>query len=141
MIARICVFAYGFGAYVISLGSFLYAIGFVGNRIVPKSIASGDEESLAAALLMNVGLLSLFAVQHSGMARPAKIIPQPVERSTYVLLTSLLLFLLLRTRLSIIGVGSAMLSGNHGADRIWHRRNTCRNRSRNSRIPNRDRST
>lgn len=98
--SRVVSLIYGSVAYTIFLGSFLYAAGFVGNVFVPKSIDSGHASPIGQSLLINSLLLGVFAIQHTGMARKTfkrwltRFVPEPLERSTYVLCASLSLVLL-----------------------------------------------
>ncbi len=100
MFKRLSIFLYGVVSYAIFFGTFLYAVGFVGNFGVPRTLDGMPTTSLTTALLVNLGLLGLFAVQHSVMARPAfkrwftRLVPESAERSTYVLLSSLALIAL-----------------------------------------------
>ena len=100
MFARLLILFYAIASYAVFLVSSLYAIGFVGNYLVPKSIDSGGATNLSEAIVVDLLLLGLFAIQHSIMARPAfkqwwaRIFPVACQRSTYVLLSSLILLLL-----------------------------------------------
>jgi methanethiol S-methyltransferase len=101
VIGRVVAFLYGIVAYVIFFVTFLYAIGFVEGLIVPKTIDNGTAGTTTQALIVNLVLMSIFAIQHSVMARPqfkrwwTKLVPPSVERATYVLLASLALALLI----------------------------------------------
>ena len=98
--SKVLSFLYGVICYVVFFVSFLYAIGFVGSMMVPKTINSGNQSTVSRSLIINLVLLGLFAIQHTIMARPGfkqkwrKVLPVHAERSTFVLVTSLLLFLL-----------------------------------------------
>ncbi|CQD19820.1 putative integral membrane protein [Mycobacterium europaeum] len=97
---RYLTLGYGAAAYLLFLAAFLYLIGFLGNFAVPRSVDHGPAAPLATAVLINAALLAAFGVQHSVMARPAfkrwwvRVVPSPIERSTYVLLSSAVLALL-----------------------------------------------
>ena len=97
---KMFAFAYGVACYGVFFATLLYAIGFIGNFGVPKSIDSSPEGSIVTALVIDGGLLALFALQHSIMARPwfkrawTRFVAEPVERSTYVLFSSAALLLM-----------------------------------------------
>src|SRR3954451_11832462 len=97
---RLLTLCYGGLAYLIFFGTFLYAVGFVSQYVVPKTVDLGQTSSAPMALLIDLVLMSIFAVQHSGMARQgykrlfARFASPAIERSSYVLLASLSLLLL-----------------------------------------------
>jgi len=100
MLLRVLGLAYGVAAYALFLATFVYAVGFIGGFLTPTQLDGQREGSLLAAVAIDLGLLAVFAVQHSGMARPAfkrwltRYVPAPAERSTYVVLSSAALILL-----------------------------------------------
>lgn len=100
MLKRILFFGYGSVSYMIFLGTFLYAIGFIGNFWVPSGLDGAPQGPIATAFAVDAALLALFATQHSIMARKwfkerwTRLVPKPIERSTYVLFSSLALILL-----------------------------------------------
>jgi protein-S-isoprenylcysteine O-methyltransferase Ste14 len=100
MFNRFSIFLYGVISYAIFFATFLYAVGFIGNFAVPRTLDGAPTLGFMPALLIDLGLLGMFAVQHSVMARPAfkrwftRLVPESAERSTYVLLSSLALIAL-----------------------------------------------
>jgi protein-S-isoprenylcysteine O-methyltransferase Ste14 len=118
---RILVFAYGTVSYLVFLATFLYAVGFIGGFGVPTRLDGPSAGSLGGALAMDVALLTLFAVQHSVMARKwfkdawTRIVPEPAERPTYVLFSSLALILMFRLWQPI---GGSVWSVEHPTARI-----------------------
>ena len=100
MFSRLLILLYAIASYAVFFASSLYAMGFVGNYVVAKSIDTGGAANLSEAIVVDLLLLGLFAIQHSVMARPAfkrrfaGIFPEACQRSTYVLLSSLILLLL-----------------------------------------------
>lgn len=97
---KVLVLLYGVIAYFIFFGTYCYAVGFVTNLIVPTGLDSKPTSSVGYAILINVGMLVVFALQHSVMARPVfkkwwtKLVPEPIERSTYVLFSSICMIVL-----------------------------------------------
>jgi methanethiol S-methyltransferase len=110
MVRRVLVLAYGTASYALGLVTLLYAVGFIGGFVTPTRLDDPRQGSVGAALAVDLGLMAVFALQHSGMARPAfkrwsaRFIPEAAERSTYVLLSCLALLLLFRYWRPIGGV-------------------------------------
>ena len=100
MLKRISFFTYGLISYLVFFLTFLYACGWVGGFLTPTTLDGPAEGALGTALAIDLALLALFAVQHSVMARPAfkdrwtRLVPKPIERSTYTLFSSLALILM-----------------------------------------------
>lgn len=100
MVRRFVLLAYGILCYILSLATFFYAVGFIGGFLTPTQLDGPRQGSLVAALVVDSGLLALFALQHSGMARPSfkrwltRLVSESAERSTYVLLSSAALLVL-----------------------------------------------
>src|SRR4051812_14176086 len=119
MFSRIAAFVFGSVCYLVFFATFLYAIGFLGNFGVPKPMDSAPHLPFLQALLIDLALLTLFAVQHSVMARPwfkavwTRIVPAPAERSTYVLFSSVALIVLFWKWEPLAGVIWSV--GNHSA--------------------------
>lgn len=124
---RIAYFSYGIMCYVMFLGVFLYSVGFIGNFFVPTALDADPSGPVVPAVLMNLLLLTVFAVQHSVMARPwfkrwwTTFVPRPIERSTYVLFSNvamILIFALWRplggTIWNVEGPGRAVLFAMYG---------------------------
>jgi len=113
VLGRFLAFLYGVAAYVVFLGTILYAIGFVSNLVVPKTLETGTAGPIAEALIVNLVLMTIFALQHSVMARKpfkqwwTQYVPKAIERSTYVLLASLALVLLFLAMAPHAGAGLA----------------------------------
>jgi methanethiol S-methyltransferase len=120
---RLLAVLYGAVCYLIFFATFLYAIGFVGGLVVPKGIDEGAIDPLVNAVIIDLCLLTLFALQHSIMARPGfkalwtKVVPHAVERSTYVLLSSLVLVLLFWQWRPL--TGTVWLVTGEGAIALW----------------------
>ncbi|GIM93225.1 methanethiol S-methyltransferase [Paractinoplanes toevensis] len=101
MLRKALTFTYGAVAYLAFLGAFLYTIGFLAGAVVPKDVDDGTVRPVWQAVVVDLALLGLFAVQHSVMARPwfkqrwTRIVPPAIERSTYVLAATVALVLLL----------------------------------------------
>ena len=95
--SRVGIFLYGVACYLVFFGVFLYAVGFIGGFITPTTLDGAPRRPFGEALAIDTGLLLAFAVQHSGMARPAfkrwwtRVVPEAAERATYVLVSSLAL--------------------------------------------------
>lgn len=100
MFSRTMIFIYGVTSYLLTLGVFVYGMGFIAGIAVPTALDGAPSKPLGTALAIDIGLLGVFAVQHSGMARPGfkrwwtRIVPEAAERSTYVLLSSILMIIL-----------------------------------------------
>jgi protein-S-isoprenylcysteine O-methyltransferase Ste14 len=100
MLKRITIFLYGLVSYAVFFATFLYAVGFIGNFGVPRTLDAGPSRPFLESLAIDLGLLALFALQHSVMARPAfkrwftRLVPEAAERSTYVLASSVALIVM-----------------------------------------------
>ncbi len=124
MIGRILAFVYGLACYAMALAVFIYLAAFLANFYVPKTVNSGEAGPFGQALIINILLLAVFGLQHSIMARPTfknawtKVVPKPVERSTYLLLSNLVMILLFWQWQPMTGVVWT-IGGEVGRTVVW----------------------